>query len=30
MAKFKAKIGWKKMRKIKNKNYHFVPFLPDE
>ena len=28
MAKFQAKIGRKKMRKIENKNYLFVPFLP--
>ena len=26
MASFLAKIGWKMMRKRKNKNYHFVPF----
>ena len=29
MASFKAKIGWKMMRKRENKNYRFVPFLPD-
>ena len=26
MASFQAKIGWKRMRKRKNKNYHSVPF----
>ena len=26
MASFPAKIGWKMMRKRKNKNYHSVPF----
>ena len=26
---FQAKIGLKKMRKRENKNYHFVPFLPN-
>ena len=29
MAPFRAKIGGKRMRKGKNKNYHFVSFLPD-
>ena len=29
MASFQAKIGWKRPRKRKNKNYCFVPFLPD-
>ena len=29
MASFQAKIGWKRMRKRENKNYNFVPFLPD-
>ena len=29
MASFQAKIGWKRMRKIENKNYHYVSFLPD-
>ena len=29
MASFQAKIGWKKMRKRENKNYHYVSFLPD-
>ena len=29
MAPFWAKIGWKRMRKEENKNYRFVPFLPD-
>ena len=29
MAPFRAKIGWKRMRKGENKNYRFVPFLPD-
>ena len=26
MASFQAKIGWKRMRKRKNKNYRSVPF----
>ena len=30
MYSFQAKIGLKKMRKGENKNYRFVPFLPDE
>ena len=30
MASFQAKIGLKMMRKIKNKNYRSVSFLPDE
>ena len=29
MASFKAKIDWKRPRKIKNKNCLSVPFLPD-
>ena len=29
MALFQAKIGWKRPRKRKNKNYRSVPFLPD-
>ena len=29
MASFQAKIGWKKVKKIENKNYRFVSFLPD-
>ena len=29
VASFKAKIGWKRPRKTKNKNYGFVSFLPD-
>ena len=29
LAAFKAKIGWKMPRKIENKNYHSVSFLPD-
>ena len=29
MASFQAKIGWKWMRKIENKNCISVPFLPD-
>ena len=29
LASFKAKIGWKWPRKIENKNYHSVSFLPD-
>ena len=28
MAPFRAKIGWKRLRKNENKNYRFVPFLP--
>ena len=28
MYSFQAKIGWKKMRKGKNKNYRSVSFLP--
>ena len=28
MATFQAKIGWKRSRKRKNKNYRFVSFLP--
>ena len=30
MATFQAKIGWKRQRNKENKNYHSVPFLPDE
>ena len=29
MYSFQAKIGSKKMRKGENKNYRFVPFLPN-
>ena len=29
MASFEAKIGSKRMRKRENKNYRYVPFLPD-
>ena len=29
MVSFQAKIVWKRPRKRKNKNYRFVPFLPD-
>ena len=29
MSSFQAKIGWKRQRKKENKNYRFVPFLPD-
>ena len=29
MASFQAKIGWKRMRKRENKNYHYDSFLPD-
>ena len=29
MASFQTKIVWKMPRKRENKNYHFVPFLPD-
>ena len=27
MSSFQAKIGWKRMRKGENKNYHYVSFL---
>ena len=30
MASFQAKIVWKRPRKRENKNYSFVPALPDE
>ena len=29
MASFQAKIVWKSQRKRENKNYNFVPSLPD-
>ena len=29
MASIQAKIGWKRQRKSENKNYRFLPFLPD-
>ena len=29
MNSFQAKISGKMMRKRENKNYNFVPFLPD-
>ena len=29
MGSFQAKIGWKRLRKRENKNYHSVSFLPD-
>ena len=29
MANFEAKIGWKRLRKWENKNYHSVSFLLD-
>ena len=29
MASFQDKIGWKRMRKRENKNYHYVSFQPD-
>ena len=29
MGLFQAKIDWKKLRKIENKNYRSVPYLPD-
>ena len=29
MDSFQAKIGWKRMRKRENKNYHSFPFLSD-
>ena len=30
MASFQTNIVWKRPRKRENKNYRFVPFLPDE
>ena len=29
MGSFRAKIGWKLLRKRENKNYHSVSFLPE-
>ena len=29
MDPFQATIGWKRMRKEENKNYRFIPFVPD-
>ena len=29
MTSFQEKIGWKRMRKTDNKNYHYVSFLND-
>ena len=29
MTLFLAKIGWERMRKRENKNYHYVSFQPD-
>ena len=29
MASFQAKIGWKRPRQRKNKNFLSIPFLPD-
>ena len=29
VASFKAKIGWKRPRKMEDKNYRSVSFLPD-
>ena len=29
MASFKAKVGWKRLRKRENKNYRYLTFLPD-
>ena len=29
MASYKAKIGWRRLRKRENKNYRSVSFLPD-
>ena len=29
MASFQAKMGWKRLRKNENKNYAYVPFLPE-
>ena len=28
MFSFQAKIGWKRLKKRENKNYHSVPFNP--
>ena len=28
MDSFEAKIGWKRMRKTKNKNYRSISFIP--
>ena len=30
MDSFQAKIGWKKMRNMENKNYRFVSFRSDQ
>ena len=29
MAAFQAKLDWKMLRNVENKNYRFVQFLPD-
>ena len=29
MSSFQAKISWKRQRNRENRNYRFVPFLPD-
>ena len=29
MVSFQTKIGWKRLKKRENKNYHFVSFLPN-
>ena len=29
MASFQAKLGWKRMKRRENKNYHYVSFLPE-
>ena len=29
MDLFQAKISWKRIRKRENKNYLYIPFLPD-
>ena len=29
MASFQAKIGLKRLRKIENNNYRYVPFIPN-
>ena len=29
MASFQAKIGWKILKMRENKNYPFIPFLPE-
>ena len=29
MSSFRAKLGWKRLRKSENKSYHSVSFRPD-